>query len=42
MKSDAHASEFKIEGYVIEIYDEKKYDRDKDYTRKPKHRLLDI
>jgi hypothetical protein len=26
---DAWASEFKIEGYVIEVYDEKTYNRDK-------------
>ncbi len=26
---DAHASEFKIEGYVIEVYDEKTYNREK-------------
>lgn len=26
---DAWASEFKIEGYVIEVYDEKSYNRDK-------------
>jgi hypothetical protein len=26
---DAHASEFKIEGYVIEVYNEKTYNREK-------------
>ncbi len=30
---DAWASEFKIEGYVIEVYDEKSYDRDKNIDK---------
>ena len=28
-KRNTHASEFKIKGYVIEVYDEKTYNRDK-------------
>lgn len=28
-KRNTHASEFKIDGYVIEVYDEKTYNRDK-------------
>ena len=30
---DAWASEFKIEGYVIEVYDEKTYNRDKNLEK---------
>ena len=30
---DAWASEFKIEGYVIEIHDEKTYNRDKNLEK---------
>ncbi len=30
---DAWASEFKIEGYVIEVYDEKSYNRDKNIEK---------
>jgi hypothetical protein len=30
---DACASEFKIEGYVIEVYDEKTYNRDKNLEK---------
>jgi len=30
---DAWASEFKIEGYVIEVYDEKTYNREKNLNK---------
>ena len=30
---DACASEFKIDGYVIEVYDEKSYNRDKNIEK---------
>lgn len=30
---DAWASEFKIEGYIIEVYDEKTYNRDKNIDK---------
>jgi hypothetical protein len=30
---DVWASEFKIEGYVIEVYDEKSYNRDKNLEK---------
>jgi excinuclease UvrABC helicase subunit UvrB len=30
---DKMASEFKIEGYVIEVYDEKSYNRDKNIEK---------
>lgn len=30
---DAWASEFKIDGYVIEVYDEKTYNRDKNLEK---------
>lgn len=32
-RRNTHASEFKIDGYVIEVYDEKTYNRDKNIEK---------